>query len=77
MSMFYHIKQQVVQHIFPERSHVLGKWKSWILFFLGVGETVSMLKVYNKVYVAHCCTMCCTGRTNPTRQQRFQSSGSQ
>ena len=34
MSIFYHIKQQVVQDIFPQkRSHFLGKRKNWILFF--------------------------------------------
>ena len=47
MSMFYHIKQQVVQDIFPPKGLIfLENGKTGFFSFLRVGEVVSTLKVY-------------------------------
>ena len=85
MTMSYHVKQQVVQDIFFRKFLIfLENGKTGFFCFLRVGEAVSMLKVYYQLHieaawltVLNYCKMCRTDRTTPTRQQRFQSSGSQ
>ena len=79
-----HIKQYVAQDIFFQKGLILlENGKAGFFCFLRVGEAVNMLKVYYQFHieagwltVLNYCTMCHTGRKTPTRQQRFESSGS-
>ena len=71
--------------IFPEKDIIfLKNGKTGFFCFLRVGEAVSMLKVGYQFHieaawltVLNYCTVCRTGRTTLTRQQRFELSGSQ
>ena len=73
MSMSDHIKQQVLQEVFGERSHSPGKQQNWILLFYQTGRTSrhirNILPIWSRGSVAHSfnlCTMC--GTEQPKEQ---------
>ena len=58
MSMSDHIKQQVVQEFFANRSHSSRKWQDWILLFYQSGRKSNYIEnmshILSRGRMAHC-----------------------